>query len=425
MCKILLDPGHGGKDSGAVGHGYLEKDINLESALLIGRRLTELGAEVDYTRTTDVDAGEVYQRGRMAKGYDYFLSIHCNAFSPTATGAELWCSASKRDAGVETRIREHFQKRFLWRKIASKDFATGREYRREVGQNGVFQEVYNFTDWYGVLRGCGSVGVPGGLLEMFFISNLSDLETFLAHKEELLEGIVRSICESYKLVYTPPGNAAPDSLTPITGKAQATAAQLWAYLRARNPAAPNYVQIYLEEGASENIRGDIAFAQSVVETGHWKFGGDVSADQNNFAGIGATGNGAPGNSFPTPREGIRAQIQHLKAYANTAPLSGNCVDPRFAYVQRGCAPYVEWLGIPDNPSGKGWAGGKDYGKMILGVLGEVLGGRPPETVPGVGEAEQVRRLREENLTLRAELSQRDARIALAGEKIRDAMEALG
>ena len=74
----------------------------------------------------------------------------------------------------------------------------------------------------------------------------------------------------------------------------------------------------------------------------------MTLSQNNFCGMGVTQNGVKGNSFATPQLGIRAQIQHLKAYASTEPLKQDCIDTRFRYVQRGCAPYVEWLGIQEN-----------------------------------------------------------------------------
>ena len=59
------------------------------------------------------------------------------------------------------------------------------------------------------------------------------------------------------------------------------------------------------------------------------------------------------------KTGIRAQIQHLKAYASAQPLTQRCVDPRYQYVQKGCAPYVEWLGIQESPQGRGWASGAE------------------------------------------------------------------
>lgn len=171
---------------------------------------------------------------------------------------------------------------------------------------------------------------------------------------------------------------AKEEMTRITGKAEATAEQMTAYIRGRNADIPqgvlNMIPLYLSEGEAENIRGDIAFAQSCVETGNFTFSGSaVKLSQNNFCGMGVTKRGEMGNSFATPQLGIRAQIQHLKAYANTAKLKQDCVDPRFKYVSRGCAPYVEHLGIPENPKGKGWAAGAGYGRKILDVLNAVKG----------------------------------------------------
>jgi len=181
--------------------------------------------------------------------------------------------------------------------------------------------------------------------------------------------------ENKNLVYDPNASAINDpvpELTAITGQSVATAAQMTAYLDKINPGAPDLAAIYIEEGVAENIRGDVAFAQACLETGHFKFGGDVKPEQNNYAGIGAVGGGASGNSFETPRLGVRAQIQHLKAYVNNEPLAGECADPRFKYVERGVAPYVEWLGQKENPQGKGWATGRDYGAKILYVLRAIL-----------------------------------------------------
>lgn len=84
-------------------------------------------------------------------------------------------------------------------------------------------------------------------------------------------------------------------------------------------------ELFLEEGAIEGIRGDIAFCQSIKETGWFRFGGQVLPAQNNYAGIGATNNSPIGKGawFES------AQIQHLKAYANDEALVNPCIDPRF------------------------------------------------------------------------------------------------
>ena len=73
-------------------------------------------------------------------------------------------------------------------------------------------------------------------------------------------------------------------------------------------------------------------------------------------------------SFPDVRTGIRAQIQHLKAYGSTEQLVNEQVDPRFHLVKRGVAPYVEWLGQKENPTGAGWASGVNYGYSIVSMI---------------------------------------------------------
>ena len=181
-----------------------------------------------------------------------------------------------------------------------------------------------------------------------------------------------------KAVKAAMGSAAIPSGTQITGAAQATADQMRAYVKAKNPVVAqsviDMIPLYLSEGATEGIRGALAFAQSCLETGNFTFKGSaVTLDQNNFCGMGVTSNGMKGNSFDTPQNGIRAQIQHLKAYANTEPLVNPVIDPRFKYVPRGCAYCVEYLGIQENPHGKGWAAGAGYGKKILAILEAITG----------------------------------------------------
>lgn len=129
-----------------------------------------------------------------------------------------------------------------------------------------------------------------------------------------------------------------------------------------------FSNIVLEEADAEGIKAEVVFCQIMKETGWLQFGGDVSIEQFNFAGLGATGGGVKGNSFKDVRTGIRAQVQHLKAYASTDKLNNKCVDVRFDYVERNSAPYVEWLGIPDNPSGGGWAAAENYGKDLVSMI---------------------------------------------------------
>ena len=183
---------------------------------------------------------------------------------------------------------------------------------------------------------------------------------------------------------------------PIMGASEASAAQMVAcyndkgkpypaiYAEKGAPTIADFCEIVMDESNAEGVRAEVVFAQAMHETGWLQFGGDVSPEQCNFAGIGATG-GVPGNSFEDVRQGIRAQVQHLKAYASTDELVHECVDPRFHYVQRGIAPTVEELG------GR-WAVGSHYGERIIAIMDYMLSQEVPEPEPEP-EPERAEKLR--------------------------------
>ena len=91
--------------------------------------------------------------------------------------------------------------------------------------------------------------------------------------------------------------------------------------------------MYLEEGAAEGVRGDFAFAQAVVETG-----GFSAANDNNYSGLGWCDGCARGIVFPTPRDGIRGQIQLLLNYADSGSRAANLHNPLSPYVWRSVPP---------------------------------------------------------------------------------------
>ena len=106
----------------------------------------------------------------------------------------------------------------------------------------------------------------------------------------------------------------------IMGRASASVKQMQKYIKSKNPGVEqtvlDMIPLYLTEGEVEGVKGDIAFAQSCLETGNFTFAGSaVNLRQNNFCGMGVMKNGEKGNNFPSPQLGIRAQVQHLKAYA--------------------------------------------------------------------------------------------------------------
>ena len=141
--------------------------------------------------------------------------------------------------------------------------------------------------------------------------------------------------------------------------------QLQLFLRNNNESAivqfPDLPKLYREEATIEGVNYDIAFCQMCLETAFLRFGGDLKPEQNNFAGLGTIGGGAEVASFESARIGVRAQIQHLKAYASLEPLVQEVVDPRFRFVTRGIATSIDQL------SGR-WSADLEYGNKIMAML---------------------------------------------------------
>ena len=131
---------------------------------------------------------------------------------------------------------------------------------------------------------------------------------------------------------------APERVT-ILGDATVSQVQMVNLINKRNPkpllncSVKEIVRLYYEEGAREGIRPDVALCQALKETGFFAYGGDVDPKQNNFCGLGATGNHEPGNSFATPQLGVRAHIQHLLAYVSKRPPKTILVDPRYELLK--------------------------------------------------------------------------------------------
>lgn len=173
---------------------------------------------------------------------------------------------------------------------------------------------------------------------------------------------------------------------PIMGDARLTAAQVAAWFRSTGLVAhlaggttiEELAAMYIEEGAAEHVRGDVAFAQAIIETG--SFG---HALDNNFSGIGACDSCTSEISFPTPQDGVRAQIQLLRSYADPdsrAALLAHPPEPALfggtvagaaasfdSFSYKGAAP--TW-----NVMGKGkWATDPDYAPKVLDIYARMVG----------------------------------------------------
>ena len=114
----------------------------------------------------------------------------------------------------------------------------------------------------------------------------------------------------------------------IMGTSALTPQQMADFVKKKNPRNVRLQTVTVEElaklfvviGAKEGVRGDVAFAQALKETGYFSYKGDVLPRQHNYAGIGTVGNGVKGHTFRSPFQGVTAHIQHLKAYASTDKL---------------------------------------------------------------------------------------------------------
>lgn len=156
--------------------------------------------------------------------------------------------------------------------------------------------------------------------------------------------------------------------TPLAGVWGGTAEGLSAYLLATNPrpgfsvSALTLAQYYVRYAGEVGLRADVLWAQMLHETGFGAYGGSVSASQNNYAGIGATGGGVPGVTFPTAEDGVKAHVAHLAAYVFTndrASWTNSSVDPRYDGVNpRGIARVLADL------DGRWAVPGNGYGATI-------------------------------------------------------------
>ena len=391
---ICLDPGHGGNDSGAVGvNNAYEKDLTLKIAQYCKQELEKYDCNVVMTRTGDTNPS-LEDRANYAKsqGAQYLISIHLNSGSGYAVGAEVYYPNTNWRPDISQNGRNVAQA--IQNQLVSLGICDRGIKFRTIDTN-EYPDPFRYddgsvADYYGIIRNAKYNGLTGLIIEHCFINSVSDYNNYLNSDAKLQKlgvadanGIVSALGLSKK-----------DAKTLITGATKTNVSQMVNYfinnggtydkfskygtqydgVLAQKGAAniEEFCQIFYEEAIAENIRPEVAFCQTMKETGFLQFGHDVKPDQCNFAGLGATGNGVAGNSFASVREGIRAQIQHLKAYATTDNLINTCVDNRFGYVKRGSAPYVEWLGKKENPTGDGWATGANYGTDIVARMKVLL-----------------------------------------------------
>lgn len=382
--KICIDAGHFGKynQSPAVKE-YYESDMVWKLHLMQKKYLEEYkDVTVITTRQKQSVDKALHERGTCSKGCDLFISDHSNAVgsgvNETVDYVAVYHLTDDNTTQVDDISKEIAEK---LAPVIANVMGVSQGWRvvtRKSGndRNGDGQLNDNY---YGVLHGARTVNAPGLIIEHGFHTNTKTTQWLLNNNnlERLAKAEVEILAAYFGLEKKGEASNTSANFVRIMGTALATAEQMISYIKRKNPdvaqSVLDMVPLYLSEGEAEGVRGDVAFAQSCLETGNFGFAGSaVTLDQNNFCGMGVTANGMKGNSFDTPQMGIRAQVQHLKAYASVDVLNNDCVDSRFQYVTRGCAEYVEWLGQKENPKGFGWATGAGYGEKILAILNSIL-----------------------------------------------------
>jgi N-acetylmuramoyl-L-alanine amidase len=447
MKLIVVDPGHGGQDPGAIFQRLQEKVVNLDIAKRV-REYMEKEYEVKVMMTREGDSTvSLEARTNLANSVkaDFFCSIHHNAGGGTGfesyrfNGTNTFSRKSKtfqeiihrevinvvtgkynrRDRGFKA-ANFHVLRETSMPSVLLEILFLDTTEDREIIQHESFKEDISSAIGEGIAK---ALALPRkvttnlfkviagsfkdrknaearliflqqkGISSMIVTTTLNGAPYFRvqagafkerANAEKFVEQIKKLGAEAFILVEaTMPTAPLPTSPIPqpnppqsapvprglsIEGQSVMKAEELDAFVKIINPNAPLLGEYYVELGKTYHIRGDVAFAQAIHETNYFRFTGVVKPEQNNFAGIGATGGEVRGATFSTQEEGVLAHVQHLYAYANRKPLPSSYpkVDPRFDLVTRGIAP--GWFDL----NGRWAVPGNQYAQLILKIYERML-----------------------------------------------------
>jgi hypothetical protein len=157
----------------------------------------------------------------------------------------------------------------------------------------------------------------------------------------------------------------PERIDHIMGHGSTSDVQLMMFIKNHNEDAlaqyADLPKLYREEAALEGVNYDVAFAQMCLETDFLSFSTGADPKAFNFGGLRTTKSPEDTQGFTSMRMGVRAHIQHLKAYASQEPLVQEVIDPRFYAVKRGVARSVHQL------SGR-WSVDLRYGEKIVSIV---------------------------------------------------------
>ncbi|MDO5118088.1 MAG: N-acetylmuramoyl-L-alanine amidase, partial [Eggerthellaceae bacterium] len=186
---VAIDPGHGGYDSGAVGNGLLEKDINLSIATHFRDELLTYSGVSTYMTREDDTFVSLQDRVDWAVWYgaDVFISVHCNATGTgSGYGAEVWVPNYASYMYQETHVAGYE----LGEKIIAQLTKLGLHNRGVKTRDCTSGDTYDggsTADYYTVIYRSRLAGIPGIIVEHAFIDNASDADTYLASESSRKE----------------------------------------------------------------------------------------------------------------------------------------------------------------------------------------------------------------------------------------------
>lgn len=341
--KVCLDPGHGGKDEGTQGTRISEKSITLLLALLFGNILIRNGVDVIFTRKDDKYIG-LQDRCNIANKNkcDYFISFHCNNSSdPMDSGSEIFC---QHPGGVSESLANALLKTLA-------DLNKNQALKVKEGE-------------FHVLK---NTSMPAILIQIMYLSNPEE-------ESKLMDPVWQRLCADELsrsfLIFT--GLKSEKDYqrdtsykVSILGDSLSTVEELENYVHRMNPDAPYLAKLYVNIGKEEGIRGDIAFTQALIETDYLN-SSVYNSKAYNYISLRSPNSNDNIAEFKDPSEGIRAHIQHLKAYASTEGINTRLVDPIFHLVPRGSVANWEDL---DN---QWFLPRADYGKNIIDLWKKIM-----------------------------------------------------
>jgi hypothetical protein len=180
--------------------------------------------------------------------------------------------------------------------------------------------------------------------------------------------------------------AAVTESSPILGPNRLTAQQLADFVRGSGytprltVSLDDLASLFIDESEKVGVRGDVAWAQSILETGGFGFSGSmVEPEDNNFAGIGACDSCHRGLRFDDARTGVRAQMQLLRIYADKSVKADSLPDalvlPRS--LRLGFRGTVQsWADLAGT-----WASARDYGTKLYGIYERMVSATTGAPIP--------------------------------------------